>query len=258
MKHSFLDRPSPVITSIMGGQTPEELIAQARNSEFSGAQGIAIDLADLKPEFRNHDSLKRVIDSVELPFMFFFYRADRWEGLDDENRQKVLLTAAGAGAAMIDVMGDLYDPSPMEITRDPEAIRKQVKLIDEIHAAGAQVVISSHMQVSRTCQEVFEHLEEVAKRGADVVKIVTMADTEEELAEAFRTTMFLKRELKTPFIHLCNGKFSRPHRFMGPALGTSILFAVERYEPKYGLSQPTVAAVKAVLDNLHWNIKDYL
>ena len=66
----------------MGGQTPEELIAQARNSEFSGAQGIAIDLADLKPEFRNHDSLKRVIDSVELPFMFFFYRADRWEGLD--------------------------------------------------------------------------------------------------------------------------------------------------------------------------------
>jgi hypothetical protein len=70
--------------------------------------------------------------------------------------------------------------------------------------------------------------------------------------------MALKRELKTPFIHLCNGKFSRLHRFMGPALGVSILFAVYRYEPRYGMTQPTIRAVKAVLDNLHWNINDVL
>lgn len=79
-----------------------------------------------------------------------------------------------------------------------------------------------------------EHLREVESRGADIVKIVTAVNTDEELAEAFRTTLMLKRELRTPFIHLCNGAYSRPHRFMGPALGVSVLFAVSHYEPRYG------------------------
>ena len=101
-----------------------------------------------------------------------------------------------------------------------------------------------------------EHLLEVEKRGADVVKIVTCVNTEAELAEAVRTTMLLRHELKVPFIHLCNGKFSRPHRFLCPLLGTAILFAVHRYDPRYGFAQPTIRAMKAVLDQIRWNIND--
>ncbi len=256
MRYSFLNRPYPVVCGIMAGQTPQELIVGARNAEFEGAQGITIELKDLKPEFRNQEALKSVIDSVNLPFMFCFYRNDMWEGLEDEGRQKVLMAAADAGAAMIDVMGDLYDPSPMEITHNPEAIARQKELIEEIHSKGAEVVISSHMKCSRTTEEVVAHLREVESRGPDVVKIVTTVNSEDELAEAFRTTMTLKRELKTPFIHLCNGKFSRPHRFLGPALGTSILFAVSHYEPRYAMGQPTIRSLRTVLDNLHWNIND--
>jgi len=258
MKLSFLNKPYPVITGIFAGQTPQELIAEARNSEFDGAKGVAVNLSDLKPEFRNKESLKSVIDSVSLPFMFFFYREDKWQNLDDDGRQEVLLTAADAGASMIDVMGDLYDPSPMEITHNAKAIDKQKRLIDKIHAKGSDVVISSHMPCPRTTEQVVEHLREIELRGSDVVKIVTTVDTPEELAEAFRTTMTLKRELKKPFIHLCNGKYSRPHRFIGPALGVSIFFAVPRYEPRYGMGQPSVQSMKAVLDNVHWNINDLM
>ena len=256
MKKSFLNHPYPVITGIMAGQTPQELIAESRNAEFDGAQGVAIDLADLKPEFRNPEALRSVLDAVLLPFMFFFYRKDKWRDSSEDERQEVLLAAADVGASMIDVMGDLYDPSPMKITRSPAAIDKQKLLIDRIHAKGADVVISSHMSCARTTEQVVEHMLALESRGPEVVKIVTTADTEEELAEAFRTTMALKRELKTPFIHLCNGTFSRPHRFLGPALGVSIVFAVHRYEPRYGMTQPTIRAMKAVLDNLHWNIND--
>jgi len=256
MKLSFLNKPYPVITGIMAGQTPQELIAESRNSEFDGAQGIAICLSDLKPEFRNPESLKSIVNSVNLPFMFFFYRDDRWNDSSDDMRQELLLAAADVGAAMIDVMGDLYDPSPMEITRDQSAIDKQKRLIDKIHAKGADVVISSHMSCSRTAEQVIEHMRELESRGPDVVKIVTGVNTEDELAEAFRTTMALKREIKKPFIHLCNGKFSRPHRFIGPTLGVSILFAVHRYDARYGMTQPTIQAMKAVLDNIHWNIND--
>jgi 3-dehydroquinate dehydratase len=256
MKLSFLNKPYPVITGIMAGQTPAELIAESRNSEFDGAQGIAISLSDLKPECRNQESLKRIIDAVSLPFMFFFYRDDKWRDSSDNERQELLLTAADAGASMIDVMGDLYDPSPMEITHNPGAIDKQKRLIDKIHAKGADVVISTHMSCPRTTEQVIEHMRALESRGPDVVKIVTGVNTENELAEAFRTTMALKREIKKPFIHLCNGKFSRLHRFIGPTLGVSILFAVHRYDARYGMTQPTIQAMKAVLDNIHWNIND--
>ncbi len=256
MRYSFLNRQHPVITGIMAGQTPQELTAKSKNAEFDGAHAIAVDLSDLKPEFRNRESLKSVIDSVNLPYMFVFYRNDRWEDSDDDKRQELLLTAAGAGALMIDVMGDLYDPSPMEITYNHKAIDRQMQLIDKIRAQGADVVISSHMACARTAEQVLEHMRVLESRGPDIVKIVTCVNTQEELAEAFRTTMLLNRELKTPFIHLCNGQFSRPHRFLGPALGVSVLFAVHCYEERYGLGQPTIRAMKAVLDNIHWNIND--
>ena len=186
MKYSFLDRPYPMISAIMAGQTPQELIAEAKNAEFDGAQGITIDLSDLKPAFRNGESLKAIIDSVRLPFLFYFYRNDRWSNSDDGQRQELLMSAADAGAAMIDVMGDLYDPSPMEITHDQGAIDKQKRLIDRIHAKDSHVVLSSHMKCSRTAEQVVEHLQELETRNPDVVKIVTTVESEEELAEAFR------------------------------------------------------------------------
>ncbi|RRJ97463.1 type I 3-dehydroquinate dehydratase [Opitutaceae bacterium TAV4] len=253
MKKTFLNQSRPVITSLFSGETPRELIAKAANSEFDGAGGVAIELHALRPEFRNRESLQSIIEAVKLPFMFCFYRKDAWENRDDDARQELLLTAADAGAAMIDVMGDLYDPSPLELTRTPAAVEKQMRLIDAIHAKGADVVISSHMACFRSTGQVIEHLKTVEARGADVVKLVQTADTEQELEEAIRTTLALRRELKVPFIHLCNGKFARPHRFFGPTLGVSIFFAVQRYESGAG-SQPTITAVKAVLDNLHWNI----
>ncbi len=59
MKRSFLNQPPPVITGIFAGQTPTELIAEAKYCEFEGADALAIDLLDLQTEFRNYDSLKK-------------------------------------------------------------------------------------------------------------------------------------------------------------------------------------------------------
>ena len=180
MRLSFLNKPYPVICGIMAGQTPEELIAGAKDAEDDGANAIAVDLMDLFTQFRNRDSLKMIIESVRLPFMFCFYRNDRQQNSSDEQRQDVLLAAAEAGASMIDVMGDLYDPSPMEITHDSRAVSRQMRLIEEIHGRGADVVISSHVQRALSAEQTAGHLLELQSRGADVVKIVTTADTEEE------------------------------------------------------------------------------
>lgn len=254
MRPSFLRQTFPVLTGIFSGQTPEALIAAARNAEALGARGIAAELWDLKPQFRTAEVLRRLVESVSLPVMFTFYRNDRWRNSSDEERQELLLVAADCGAAMIDVMGDLYDPSPHEITYCQIAIQRQVELIEKIHAIGAEVVISSHTASARTCTEVVEHLLALEQRGADVVKIVTRVETGTELAEAFKTTIALKEALKTPFIHLCSGSLSRPHRFIGPTLGTAICFAVEGYSAEYLYPQPTITALKATLDAVNWRL----
>lgn len=251
-------RKGPMITAIMGGETPEELIAQVRGAEFDGADGICIDLAYLKPEFRTKDHFKRIIGSACLPFMFYFYRNDIWKACaTDESRQEILLLAAEAGASCIDVMGDLYDPSPRERTYNQDAIARQRELIDKIHERGSEVVMSSHMTSEAvSCEEVLDQLQEFESRNADIVKLVAAANTEEDLLEAIKTTMTLRRTLKKPFIHLVGGKYMRFHRFMGPVLGVSVCFAVHRYDMRWPMMQPTVKAMRTVIDNMHFNLSD--
>lgn len=259
MRRLFFQKPNAtVIAAIMTGQTPENLIGQARGAEFDGADAIAVELCDLRPEFRNRESLERVINAVNLPFMFYFYRNDRHKiSPDDESRQGLLLAAAEAGAGMIDVMGDLYDPSPNEITRNPEAIEKQKRLIGKIHDIGAQVVMSSHPNKAMSAEAILEQLQSFEQRGADVVKIVTAADTDEEFAEAVRATMLLHRKLKTPFIHLCNGKFGRLHRFLALKLGVSITFTVHDFEADTVFTQPSIRSMKTVAETIPWHIDTF-
>jgi len=258
MKRSFTNQSIPVISGIFAGQTVDELIAEARYAQDEGATGITIDLFDLKPEFRNTESLKSVVDSVHIPTMFYFYRNDKQEQLDDEQRQKLLLAAADAGASCIDVMGDLYDPAPNQITYDANAIQKQKKLIDAIHAKGAEVIMSSHTNCFRTTEQIMKHLQAQKSRGADIMKIVTTADTQEEFLETIKAIMQTKSTLKAPFILICGGKYAFPVRLMGLSLGVAVTFAVSHYEPKYHMNQPTVRAMKAILDNYHWSIDDVL
>ena len=243
-----------LITHLTGMETPDQIVAEVRGAEFDGADAVALELRQLKPEFRSRKTLETIINSAALPFMVLFYRNDQWNpDSTDETRQQLLFEALEAGAGMIDVMGDLYDPSPDERTRNPAAIARQMKDIAAIHAAGAQVIISSHPNRAMTADEVADQLKSFEDRGADVVKIVTAANTEEEFSEAIRTTLRLRHELKTPFVHLCNGTFGRLQRFVGLSLGVAITFGVHEFHPG-GYSQPKITALKAVQDNIHWQI----
>ncbi len=242
----------------MAGQTPDEMAAGCRHAVADGADGVLFDMLDLKPEFRNQESLEGVIKSFDLPFMFCFYRNDRHLQADDNARQEVLLAAARAGASMIDVMGDLYSPAERELTFDPAAVARQKELIDRIHEAGSHVLISSHTRCFMTAEEVLKHLQITASRGADMVKIVTNADSPDELAETVRTTMLLKKELPVPFIHLCNGRYSTIHRFMCGRLGCDLVFAVSGYDPRYSFHQPMIRRLREVFDVCRWDVRNIL
>jgi 3-dehydroquinate dehydratase len=161
-----------------------------------------------------------------------------------------------AGAVIVDVMADLYDPSPRQISYNSEAAARQMELIKKIHSMGAQVVMSAHTRSFLNFEETLAILQAMEQRGADIVKIVNTADTPDELAETIRTTMLLKEKLNKPFIHLCSGKYRYPHRFFGSTLGASLVFGVHSYNNPYTFPQPTLRSLRQCLDSMNWSVYD--
>jgi len=254
MRPSFVRLQSPYLAAIIEGATPEATIAGILKCEHDGAEAFAVSLAAWERDQLTLEELSRVFHCTGRPMMPLCYRsgnlaADR---LDDDARAELLLLAVEAGAAACDIMGDMYDPAPRERTRDRQAIEKQKCLIDRIHAQGAEVLMSSHAPNEfLTGEEILEHLSDFVSRGADIPKIVVRADSEDEVIEAFRTTVLLKRELPTPFVHLCTGRYGRLQRYVAPSLGAALTFGVESSVQG---PQPLVSSARGLLDELNWHV----
>ena len=243
------------VSAILGAAAPEEVICRYRAAESDGADSVALELRYLRPEFRNLETLRRSIHATSLPTMAIMYRNDCFKELvEDAPRQKLLLTAAEAGAAVIDVMGDLYSPAPDENTHDPAVIARQKELIGEIHARGALALMSSHPKRFMRADEVLAQLEDFQDRGADIVKIVTKADTPEEYLETLRGTVAAYAHLKVPFVHISNGSFGRLHRMHGLSLGVAVTFAVHEYYADTPFTQPTIRDFRQVMEHTRWEI----
>lgn len=253
MRPSFLRLQSPYLAAIIEAGTPEATIAGILKCEHEGAEAFAVSLAAWERDRLTLEELSRVFHCTGRPMMPLCYRsgslaADR---MDDDARAELLLLAVDAGAAACDIMGDLYAPAPRERTRDARAIEKQKRLIDRIHAKGAEVVMSSHAPNEFLMgEEILEHLSDFVSRGADIPKIVVRADSEDELIESFRTTVLLSRQLGRPFVHLCSGKYGRLQRYVAPSLGAALTFGMENTVQG---PQPLVSSARRVLNELNWH-----
>ena len=133
-----------------------------------------------------------------------------------------------------------------------DAIDKQMRLIDQIHNMGKEVLMSSHVLKFTPAETVLEIAYEQKKRGADIVKIVTAANSDEEQMENLRITTLLKKELDIPFLFLSGGTHSKIHRMIGPQLGCISYLAVREHDERAVPTQPTIIAAKAVRDNFDY------
>ena len=144
-------------------------------------------------------------------------------------------------------MGDLFDPQPGEFTRNPNAVQKQMQLIDDIHAAGAEVIMSSHILQFTPAERVLDMAREVQRRGADIFKVVTGAATMAEEIENLRIIDLLRQELHIPFLFLCGGECHLLRR-IGGQLGCCMYLCVHEYDafaaPMQPLLRDTVALRK--------------
>lgn len=146
MRKTFLNYNKPLLTVMLQCENPEIAISRIRNANCLGADAYGLQVESLKPEFQNADTYKRIFGETKgKPVYVTNYRMANNNGKLDEELAEGLLTLADNGATLCDVMGDMFCKHPDELTDNAEAIEKQMKLINELHTKGTEVLISSHL-----------------------------------------------------------------------------------------------------------------
>ena len=225
-------------------ETPERIKELMARSE--GAEAFGMQFCRMKPELRSKETYRELFSlAAPLPVYVTNYRYGYNAGKSDGELAEGLLELADCGATLCDVMGDLFDKQDDELARDASAIDKQMKLIDELHARGAEVLISSHVFKFTPAERVLEIALEHKRRGADIAKIVTGASSMEDQLENLRIVHLLKKELGIPFLFLAGGE-SRILRRVGGSLGNCATLCVAEYDELATKAQPLLSEMKTI------------
>lgn len=249
-KMFVFEKDKPVLCAMLQYSTPSLTIGAIRNGLANGAEAFGLQVESLEEEYKTAENYKRLFEEMQgKPCYVTNYRSGTNEGKDDEILAEEMLFLAQNGADLCDVMGDMFCKHPEELTDDPRAIEKQMKYIDSLHEKGAKVLMSSHVFKFTPADRVLEIAFEQKRRGADVIKIVTGANSMEEQIENLRITNLLKNELGAPFLFLSGGECSI-HRRLGMKLGCAMCLCVYEHYDGSTPAQPVLKIAKKVRDEI--------
>ncbi|MBQ4050967.1 MAG: type I 3-dehydroquinate dehydratase [Oscillospiraceae bacterium] len=264
MKTSLAKLPSPVLAGVVKERTAAAAIAEAKNCLIHGAKMLDLHLSHL--DKTDVETLRTVIFAMKLPVLALNYpMADIC--ITEDERMDSFRRAVEAGAAGIDIQGysfhlpsksgfcgeDKYSftkGNPKEIVTDESIIAKQCELIEWTHSKGAEVLLSCHTGVPMTCEQLIDLVRFMEKRNPDIIKLVTPANNEEEMLEALRTMITLKKEIKTPVSYHASGAAGAITRVLNPILGGHIVFCVDRYNEYSTMEQVDLETAKNIIDNM--------
>ena len=245
MKKTFLTYEKPLLTCMVQGNTPDRVRELMRKSLTDGAEAFGMQFCRMKPEYRNRRVYGELFGYTDKPVYVTNYRCLENEGKSDERLASELLELAECGATLCDVMGDYFAPCEGELTMNEQAVKKQMELIAELHARGAEVLMSSHVQKFMPAESVLELALEHQRRGADICKIVTRADSMEEQIENLRIIDMLKNKLEIPFLFLAGGE-CRIIRRIGGEIGCCMYLCVFEHDEFATPVQPLLSEVKQI------------
>lgn len=249
-KKTFLNCDKPILVSMVQADNPDRVKELVDLSLADGAEAFGMQFCRMKEEYRNIETYKELFEHASpLPVYVTNYRSGVNRGKSDDILASELIELAECGATLCDVMGDMFDRQGDELARDEKAIKKQIKLIDELHKRGAEVLMSSHVLKFTPAERVMEIALEHQRRGADICKIVTGAKDMAEQIENLRIINLLKENLKIPFLFLAGGE-CRLLRRLGGAVGCCMYLCVHEYDEFATKAQPLVRDVKFIRDDL--------
>ena len=247
---TFFRNDKPLLTVMLICETPEVAIGRIRNAICDGADAFCMQTEYLKPEYRTPEVYQKLFAEMkDKPCYVTNYRGHSNLNVPEEEVAQGLITLAQCGASLCDVPGDMFCKHPEQMTDDPEAIAKQMELIDALHKEGAQVLMSAHVLKFTPAEQVLAYAREQKRRGADVVKLVTGADTMEQQLENLRITQLLKQKLDVPYLFLSGGK-STFHRRLGIHLGCCMALCTYEHDALSSTAQPLLRIMKPIRDEL--------
>lgn len=242
-----LKKPLPTLM-INSPQDYDDVILAIEKGIKNGAEAFGLCINSLPSEYRTKECLSDIFKAMKCrpAYVTNYARGNADPNISDEELAEQLIIALECGAKLIDIFGDMFCHSPFEITEDEAAVKKQKRLVEYIHKKGGEVLISSHTFKYMPPKEVLKIARLQAERGADVAKIVTNADTDEEIRNNFDILFMLKEKIPCDTLFLCNGEKAYLHRRFGPVITQSSMFlCVNEYED--GNNQPTIETVKKLL-----------
>lgn len=268
MKQKISGLPAPALAGVVREKTARAAAAEIKNCKIDGADMIDLHLSCL--EKTDVDTLGSIVRSSGLPVLALHYNftADTADaGFSEEERAACLMRAVDAGAAGVDMQGYTFHlPSksgfcgeerypftagnPKEIVTDTEIIGRQCAFIEEVHAKGAEVLLSCHPGIPMTAEQVTALALFLEERHPDVIKIVTVAVTEDDLAESVRAMLSLKKEVQTPVSYHASGKVGALSRIVNPLLGGHIAFCADRFSAGSTLEQLDLKTARTVAYNV--------
>lgn len=259
---------SPVLAGVVREKDARSAIAEITNCAYDGAGMIDLHLSAL--ENTDTDTLREIIEASRLPVLALNYNQKynfEFAGFDEEERVASMVRAIEAGAAGLDMQGYTFDikskdgfygedkysftkGNPKEIVTDEKIISKQCELIEKVHSMGAEVLLSCHPAIAMTTEQIVDLAMFMEKRNPDIIKIVSIANNEDDLVESFKAMVALKKEIKTPVSYHAGGKAGNLSRIVNPILGGHMIFCIDTFNAGSNVQQPCMRAIKPVIDNI--------
>ena len=270
---SFANPESPLLAAVIRQRTPKEAIAAITNAQYHGATGIDLHLSCLDDEFKNTKSIESILKFCRIPVMALNYnhRID-YSGYSstEEERIALLMMAVEAGVSCIDMQGYSFDlesksgfrqeykslgysfteGNPKEIVCDEKIIEKQMKLIEDCHGVGCEVLLSCHPGVYFNTNQAVELAKFLELRNPDIIKLVCTCQSDEQLAESFVTMTALRKAVKCKVSYHLNGAKGKLSRIINPVLGGHLIFSIDGYTAADSPEQLDLETAKKALDAL--------
>ena len=176
-------------------------------------------------------------------------------------KQKVLIVGAGEGGSTL--LRLLQSSNLFQIIGiiDINPIAKGLQMAKEYGIAIGESVtpfLSMHIDVMFDMTGDDDLHKDLLKKKhkdtllipGDIAKIVTVANSDKESEDAFKTNFLLSDKLNIPFLYLCNGSHCRKHRLLGPLLGSCMYLCLEN--SKTCGPQPTIEEAKVMREKMQF------
>ena len=246
MAYDFLNCEKATLTVMVQADNPTRIKELMDKAIPAGAEAFGIQFEQMLPEYRTPEVYRDLFSYAKgRPSYVTNYRGTQNNGKSDDELGDELVELAECGAELCDMMGDYFDRQPDEVAVDENAINKQIGLINRIHQKGAKVLMSSHVMKYTPAERVLEIALEHKRRGADISKIVTGADTMEQQLENLKIINMLKEKLGIPFLFLCNNRCKLLRRVDGE-IGSCMYLCVYEHDAMATPAQPLLSDVKLI------------